>query len=81
MRRFTCRIPARAERPEWELKGFAKVRLDPRQTRHVTVQLDPRAFGRWDETKHGWTIDPGKFVILVGDSSENTPLHDDLVIQ
>jgi hypothetical protein len=34
-----------------------------------------RAFSYWDEAKHNWTIDPGKFVILVGDSSENTPLH------
>ena len=28
-----------------------------------------------------WTIDPGKFVILVGDSSENTPLHGEVTMQ
>ena len=71
---------ARAKRPERELKGFEKVSLAPGETKHVTVSLDARAFSYWDEAKHNWTIDPGKFVILVGDSSENTPLHADLTI-
>lgn len=66
---------AKADRPERELKGFAKVRLAPGETRHVTLSLDARAFSYWDEPSHKWTIDPGKFVIRVGDSSENTPLN------
>jgi len=65
---------AHVDRPERELKGFAKVRLAPGETRHVTLSLDARAFSYWDEAAHKWTIDPGKFVIRVGDSSENTPL-------
>ena len=71
---------AKATRPERELKGFEKVQLGPGETKHVTISLDPRAFSYWDEAKHGWTIDPGKFVIRVGDSSENTPLHADLTV-
>ena len=70
----------KALRPERELKGFEKVRLAPGETKHVTLNLDARAFSYWDEAAHKWTIDPGKFVILVGDSSENTPLHADLTI-
>jgi beta-glucosidase len=72
---------AKVHRPERELKGFAKVQLDPGQTKHVTIQLDARSFSYWDEARHAWKIDPGKFVILVGESSENTPLHADLTIQ
>jgi beta-glucosidase len=71
---------AKAKRPERELKGFEKVQLRPGETKHVTLSLDARAFSYWDEAKHNWTIDPGKFVILVGDSSENTTLHADLTI-
>jgi beta-glucosidase len=71
---------AKASRPERELKGFAKVRLAPGETRHVTLDLDARAFSYWDETTHAWKIDPGKFVIRVGDSSENTPLSADLMV-
>jgi len=71
---------AKASRPERELKGFAKVRLAPGETRHVTLDLDARAFSYWDESSHGWKIDPGKFVIRVGDSSENAPLSADLTL-
>lgn len=66
---------AKVDRPERELKGFAKVNLDPGATRHVTLLLDARAFSYWDEAANKWTIDPGKFIIRVGDSSENTPLN------
>jgi beta-glucosidase len=72
---------ARADRPERELKGFEKVRLAPGETKHVTLELDARAFSYWDDSAHKWTIDPGKFVLRVGDSSENTPLHADIVLQ
>jgi beta-glucosidase len=71
---------AKVSRPERELKGFEKVRLAPGETRHVTLNLDARAFSYWDSTAHKWTIDPGKFIIRAGDSSENTPLHADLTI-
>jgi beta-glucosidase len=71
---------AKISRPERELKGFEKVRLAPSETRHVILNLDARAFSYWDVTAHKWTIDPGKFVIRAGDSSENTPLHADLTI-
>lgn len=71
---------AKVSRPERELKGFEKVRLAPGETKHVTLNLDARAFSYWDESAHKWTIDPGKFVIRVGDSSESTPLHADLTL-
>ncbi|MGB7546640.1 MAG: glycoside hydrolase family 3 C-terminal domain-containing protein [Terracidiphilus sp.] len=72
---------ATVSRPERELKGFEKVRLAPGETKHVTLTLDARAFSYWDEAAHNWKIDPGKFVLLVGDCSENTPLHADLTIK
>lgn len=71
---------AKADRPERELKGFEKVQLAPGETKHVTLWLDPRAFSYWSESAHKWVIDPGKFVIRVGDSSENTPLSADLTL-
>ena len=71
---------AKATRPERELKGFEKVRLAPGETKHLTLNLDARSFSYWDTPNHKWTIDPGKFVIRLGDSSENTPLHADLTI-
>ena len=71
---------AKATRPERELKGFAKVRLASGETKHVSLDLDARAFSYWDDAAKKWTIDPGKFVIHVGDSSENTPLSADVTL-
>ncbi|HZS58904.1 MAG TPA: glycoside hydrolase family 3 C-terminal domain-containing protein [Gemmatimonadaceae bacterium] len=62
---------AHIKRPTKELKGFEKVRLAPGETKHISVTLNARAFSYWD---HGWHVDPGQFVIYVGDSSEHTPL-------
>jgi len=69
---------AQVDRPERELKGFAKVRLGPGETKNVNLSLDARAFSYWDEPAQKWIIDPGKFVVRVGDSSENTPLTADI---
>jgi len=66
---------AKVQRPERELKGFQKVRLAPGETRHVTLNLDARSFSYWDESTHNWKMDPAKFQIRVGDSSESTPLE------
>jgi beta-glucosidase len=71
---------AKVSRPERELKGFEKVRLGPGETKHITINLDARSFGYWDTNAHKWAIDPGKFVIRVGDSSENTPLNADITL-
>jgi beta-glucosidase len=71
---------AKVSRPERALKGFEKVRLAPGESKRVTLNLDARAFSYWDEAEHKWTIDPGKFVIRVGDSSEDTPLDADLTL-
>jgi len=72
---------ATVSRPERELKGFEKLRLAPGETKHVTLSLDARAFSYWSEKTHNWAIDPGKFVLRLGDSSENTPLTAEIAVQ
>lgn len=72
---------AKVDRPERELKGFAKVRLAAGEKKHVTLELDARAFSFWDEGAHQWRIDPGKFVVRVGDSSDDTPLNGEIMLK
>lgn len=66
-----CSVP----RPEKELKGFEKVFLNPGESKNITVILDEEAFSFYDMYSHGFVVEPGEFEILVGDSSENLPLH------
>jgi beta-glucosidase len=56
-------------RPQKELKGFVKVMLQPGETKHVSVNLDARAFAYFDPAAKQWHITPGNFGILVGRSS------------
>ncbi len=72
---------AKVKRPTKELKGFEKVRLAPGESQHVTVTLNRRAFAYWSDQKNDWEVDPGRFVVYVGDSSANTPLTQDFQVQ
>jgi beta-glucosidase len=72
---------ASVKRPVRELKGFEKVRLAPGETKRVTLTLDSRSLSYWDVKSHGWKEDAGLFNVFVGDSSVNTPLKAEFVLQ
>jgi beta-glucosidase len=55
--------------------------LKPGETRHVTLPLDRRAFSYYDVNKKDWRAEPGEFQILVGGSSDNTPLKGSYLLQ
>ncbi len=56
-------------RPRKELKGFAKVELQPGETKTVSVELDFRAFAFYHPLYHQWITEDGEFDILIGASS------------
>lgn len=64
-------VEASVPRPLKELKGFAKVRLEPGERKAVTIDLVPRAFAFYDVVRHDWQIEPGQFELLVGASSRD----------
>jgi beta-glucosidase len=68
-------------RPVKELKGFSKVNLKPGETRHVQLPLDRRAFCYYDVNRKDWAVEPGEFAIMVGGSSDNTPLRGSFVVK
>lgn len=59
-------VAARVDRPDKELKRFAKVTLAPGERRTVTFDLDARCFAFFDEAAHAWVAEAGAFEILVG---------------
>jgi beta-glucosidase len=56
-------------RPPKELKGFAKVELQPGETKTVTIQLDFRAFAFYHPGFGQWITEDGEFDLLIGASS------------
>jgi beta-glucosidase len=63
-------------RPEKELKGFAKVALEPGQSQKVTFTLDQRALSYYDPHQHDWVTEEGAFEVLVGSSSQDIRLSE-----
>jgi beta-glucosidase len=68
-------------RPEKELKAFAKVDLRPGEEKTVSFQLARRDFAFYDASSHDWSVNPGKFDILVGASSRDLPLKQTLEVE
>lgn len=60
---------ASVQRPPKELKGFAKVALQPGETQTVAIPLDFRAFAFFHPGHGRWVAEAGEFDILVGASS------------
>ena len=59
------------DRPVKELKGFAKVSLQPGETKQVSLTVDARALSFYHEKLHDWYAPSGKYALLVGNSSDH----------
>ena len=58
-------------RPFQELKGFRRVTLMPGERKTATFDLGRDAFAFFDVTRGDWTVEPGRFEIMVGSSSRD----------
>jgi beta-glucosidase len=56
-------------RPEKELKGFAKVELQPGETKSVSFPLDFRAFAFYHPEYEQWITEDGDFDIMIAASA------------
>ena len=56
-------------RPEKELKGFARIHLEPGETKAVSIPLGFRAFAFFHPGYGRWVTEDGEFDLLVGASS------------
>ncbi len=62
-------------RPAIELKGYAKVALEPGQSERVTIAFDALTFRRFDVVAGVWVVDGGSYEIRVGANALETPLR------
>ncbi|HEX7411104.1 MAG TPA: glycoside hydrolase family 3 C-terminal domain-containing protein [Bacteroidales bacterium] len=71
---------SKISRPVKELKGFAKVTLEPAQEKEITMHLNSRSFAYYDVANKDWKVEPGNFVIMAGSSSTDIRLKTNLLI-
>ena len=58
-------------RPIKELKGFKKIALNPGEEKSVSFTIGKDALSYFDDKKHEWVAEPGKFEALVASSSQD----------
>ena len=65
-----------------QLQGFARVPLEPRQTKRVRVKLYPEQFGFYSREGgvRRWNIQPGEYVVKIGASSQDILLEQRLTL-
>ena len=61
----------KVDRPVKELKGFAKVYLEPGETKDVSISIGKDALSYFDAGAHEWVAEPGQFIAQVGAASDD----------
>ena len=56
-------------RPVKELKGFSKIQLAPGDTQEGTFFIDNQAFRLFNDSRHEWVAEPGKFEAQIAASA------------
>lgn len=69
------------ERARQELRGVARVNLQPGETQRVSFTLKPaRDFTHYDDRKNTYAVDPGRYEIQVGASSQDVRQRQTLTV-
>jgi beta-glucosidase len=68
------------QRPERELKKFAKVELDPNEEKQLSFTLNARDFSYYDGKRGMWIAESGEFNIAVGASSRDIRLTETILL-
>ncbi|KAL4929364.1 glycoside hydrolase superfamily [Aspergillus undulatus] len=64
-------FPEAAKAPVRQLRGFAKVYLEPGESQTVTFPIQRRDLSIWDSEAQGWKVEQGGFVARLGRSSRD----------
>ena len=66
-----------------QLQGFARVSLQPGETKTVSVKLYSEQFGYYtnNDEKRQWNVQPGKYVVKIGASSADIKLQQEVTLK
>ncbi|MFP4662384.1 MAG: beta-glucosidase [Halanaerobiales bacterium] len=64
-----------------ELKGFAKVELEPAEEKTVSFTLSKRSFAYYNTDIEDWYVESGEYQILIGSSSRDIRLTETVNVQ
>jgi beta-glucosidase len=67
-------LPKGADEPYKRLAGWKRVTLAPGESQSITIVIDDRVLQTFDEGKNAWSMTKGEYQVMVGGSSDDTPL-------
>jgi beta-glucosidase len=67
-------LPAAASEPPKRLVGWSKVKLNPGESKEVTLEIEPKYLSIFNVEQNGWQLIPGEYTFMVGGSSQSLPL-------
>ena len=68
-------------RPPKELVGFFKVALEPQETQTIYIPIKRKELGYYDIESHNWKVEQGSYELLIGSSSDNIIVTEEVNIQ
>ena len=60
--------------PLKSLRAYTQVSLDPAQSKTITIDLPRKSFEGWDEKTNTMRVVPGRYELMVGNSSADKDL-------
>ncbi|RDS85278.1 glycoside hydrolase family 3 protein [Dyella psychrodurans] len=65
-----------------ELRGFQRVHLQPGEAQSVSFEISPEHDLRYyDDVHHSYAVDPGRYQVQIGASSEDIRLTKDFIVE
>jgi beta-glucosidase len=74
-------LPAAAAEPPKRLVGWSKVKLNPGESKEVTVEVERKYLSIFNVEQNGWQLLSGEYTFLAGGSSRNLPLKEAVSLQ
>ena len=74
-------LPASAAEPPNRLVGWSKLKLNPGESKEVSVEVDPQYLSIFNADKNAWQLIPGDYTFQAGGSSQNLPLKESISLK
>lgn len=68
-------VKSAVPQPKLALCGFARVHLASAESKTITLDIPAERFRFWDTAQKKYTVEPGKYELLVGAASDDIRLH------
>ena len=78
---YVHEVNPKVKRPVKELRGLERITLKPGETKKVSLTIPAEKLAFYDETRHGFVVNPGVFDIMVGSASDDIRATDQIEVK